>query len=163
MNNIRTIISSNENKNIVYKMSNNINNINNIKNIVTNNFVNKKVNKIKILSNDITRRVELSDQMNNKISDEYVQNLLSKEIEEIKNSKMKKYEINKNKDLNKDELFKNIKIKNHLNSTENNFYHMNYNNIDSSSKKKNNYIREEILKKKIQYILKNNIIKIKTV
>ena len=152
MNNIRTIISSNENKNIVYKMNNNINNINNIKNIVTNNFVNKKVNKIKILSNDITRRVELSDQMNNKISDEYVQNLLSKEIEEIKNSKMKKYEINKNKDLNKDELFQNIKIKNHLNSTENNFYHMNYNNIDSSSKKKNNYIREEILKKKLQYI-----------
>ena len=134
INNIRTIISSNENKIIGNKKSNNI------INKTTNNFRNKqKVNNvfIKLLSNDIVRKVELSDQQNNKISDEYVQNLLSKEIEEIKNTKIKKFEINKNSKLNNDELFINSKFRKNFDLKEENLD--NYNFINNNYKKGNNY------------------------
>ena len=77
----------------------------------------------------------LPDQMNNKISDEYVQNLLSKEIEQIKETKTKKLEMNKLTNLNNDELFQNSKIKKHFTLKAEHFEKSGYkNNVDYRKK-----------------------------
>ena len=136
-NNIRTILSSNENKTIDNR-NNNSNNYNN----TSNNFRNKiKVNNVffKLLSNNIVRKVELNDQMNNKISDEYVQNLLSKEIEQIKETKTKKLEMDKLSNLNNDELFQNSKIKKHFTLKAENLEKSGYKNNVDYRKKYNNF------------------------
>ena len=148
INNIRPIISSNENKTIDYKMKHNNSNKNNnsIKNKTNNNYKNRyKINNIfsKSLSNQIFRKVELSNQMNKKISDEYVQNLLSKEIDEIERIKKKRNDINSNKNVIVG-LFHNSRIKNQITNMNTNNYGKNWNKSNSKNKQ-NNIDRKSII------------------
>ena len=153
-NNFRTIISSNDNKNIDYKMNHNMikktynTNINN-----SNNKNNYKINNVLFnsLPNQIFRKIELSNQTNRKISDEYVQNLLNKEIEEIEKIKKIRYEINKEKNNG---LFHNTRIKNQLHNINYDNYDINYNNKNQKNtnkekleNNKNNIERDSIISK----------------
>ena len=150
LNKMRTIFTKDDNKKISYTINNNNNNSNNYNN-TTNNFKNKqKVNQVffKLLSNEIVRKVELNGQMNNKISDENVQNLLIKEIDEIKNIRMKN--IKRKNNFNNDELFHNSKIKNIFNIQTRAFENNNYKQ-NENSKKINDFINEEIKENLLNY------------
>ena len=150
-NNFRTIISSNNNKTIDYKMRHNISNKNNnsIK-YKTNNQNKFKINNIvfQSLSNQIFRKIELSNQMNKKISDVNVQNLLMKEIEEIEKIKKSKYQITETKNI----IFNNKSIKDKLlNINSDNYENNNNNNINKKNQNKkkleNNTEKKEIISK----------------
>ena len=159
-NNCRPIISSIENKILNYAEIKNTKNKNNndIKNKTSANFTNNyKINNIfsRLLSNNIYRKVELSDQGNKKISDEFVQNLLIKEIDEIEKTKRKKNEIDKIKSL-RDELFHNVKIKNQFLKTEKTEKNS-YKNIINPKEKKKNILRETI-EKQIPYITQKMVL-----
>ena len=157
-NNFRPIISLIKNKTLNYALIKNTNNKNNndIKNKTTTNFKNNyKINNLfsRLLSNNIYRKVELSNQGNKKISDELVQNLLIKEIDEIEKTKRKKNEMDKIKSL-RNELFQNIKIKNHFLKTEN---IENNNYINNPKQKEKKFLRETI-ENKIPYITQDMIL-----
>ena len=135
-NNFRAIISSNDNKSIDYKMSHNLSKKNYNSNINnSNNKNNYKINNVLFnsLPNQIFRKIELSNQTNRKISDEYVQNLLNKEIEEIEKIKKIRYEINKEKNNG---LFHNTRIKNQLHNINFDNYDVNYNNKNQKNTNK---------------------------
>ena len=154
-NNFRTILSSNNNKTLGNE--NPINLISKRYNNTTNDFKPKNDIKntnhifMKLLSNDIFRKVELNGQNNNKISDEYVQNLLNKEIDELYYNKKKKNNNFVNIKIKNDnsKIFKNILLKKNLyynedNEENKNNNNNNNNNSNSKIEKNNRYSNEKI-------------------
>ena len=164
-NNYRQIFTSNGNETYYYKRNENINNknIDDSKNKTVNNFKNNfKVNNLflNLFSNDIFRKVELNDQANHKISDEYVQNLLNREIDEIDKAKKKKVIMNRNNDF-RDELFQNSKIKNKfytlktensvkINDNINNKPNQNQSKEEAKENNKENYIDKDMIISKLK-------------